>query len=176
MDIQKEIEKFHKIGYSALEQEFTQQEEELRVKKYLFLIINNLNVLQKHIDDEFFKEKNVHYIKLVQDYDYDIGEVFSKVEILNENKEQLNKYSFGNHIPEYEIIHDIFANNRFKLQENLFNQDILKKTLIIELNQHTKEKLKNYLLNTQLRKAYDYVEMLNKVPLIEEKNIKKKKL
>ncbi len=46
MDIQKEIEKFHKIGYSALEQELSQQEEELRVKKYLFLIINNLNVLQ----------------------------------------------------------------------------------------------------------------------------------
>lgn len=109
MDIQKEIEKFHKIGYSALEQELSQQEEELRVKKYLFLIINNLNVLQTHIDEKFFEKKDIHYIKLVQDYDHDIGEVFSKVEILNENKEQLNKYSFGNYIPEYEIIHDFLA-------------------------------------------------------------------
>lgn len=176
MDIKIEIEKFRKIGYEALSNELSQLEEEIRVKKYLFKVLHNLNELDKLIKENTFIPKGIHYMRLTQDHDYDIGEVFTKLEILNENKEKLNIYSYGNHIPEYKVLYELFSEHHFKLEEKLFNYQIEKQTLVIKLDQEAKERMKNYLLNCELRKAYDYVEMLDKIPAKEEKIIKTKKI
>lgn len=174
MDLQEEIEKFRQLGYEVLSNELEQLEEEIRVKKYLFKVLHNLSEFDKLIKENIFEPKGIYYIRLTQDYDYDIGEVFSKVEILNENKEQLNIYSYGNYIPEYEVLYNLFSQNHLTLEENLFNNQIKKQKLVVRLDSHAKDRMKNYLLNYELRKAYDYVEMLDKMPQ-KEKNLNKKK-
>lgn len=176
MDIQKEIEKFRHLGYETLSNELNQLEEEIKLKKYLFKVLHHLNEFEKLIKENIFEPKGIYYMRLTQSTDYDIGEVFSKLEILNENKEQLNIYSYGNHIPEYKSLHELFSHNYFKLEDNLFNEQIEKQILVVKLDEHAKERMKNYLLNYDLRKAYDYVEMLNKIPPKEQTQIKKKKI
>lgn len=165
MNIQKEIDKFYNFGYQSLLDELTQQQEDLKVKKYLFNVLNNINELDKHIKSGLFQKKGIEYMLFKQDYEYDIGAVLSKLEILDKDKSQMNKYcEIGNYSTEYNIIYELFSHHYLTLVKGLFNADIEKKEIIIELDEHTKEHLKNYLLNEELRKAYEYVELLAKMP------------
>lgn len=176
MDIQKEIETFHNLGYETLVQELSQQEEDIRVKKYLFKIIHNINALGNCITQGIFKEKDICYIKFTQKYDYDSGEGLSDIEILDQNKNQKTKYINGNYTPEYEHIYKLLDGRNLTLENGLFNEEIIKKTIILELNENTKETLKSYLLNTKLRKSFNYIELLEKIPEKLTNKINKKKI
>lgn len=174
MDIQKEIEMFHNLGYEALLNDLNQQQEDIRVKQYLFKIINNINELDYLINQNRFKEKDIFYIQFTQSHDYDFGEGLSDIKILDKNKSEKSKYIGGSYTPEYEEIHKLLSVRNLTLKNGLFNESIIKQTIILELNENTKETLKDYLLNTELRKSFNYIELLEKIPEKENNKISKK--
>ena len=172
MDIKKEIKHFREIGYESLQDHINEEIKELKAKKYLFKVVDIMNQLDKHIKEGLFEKKSICYMQFVKTYDHEIGDFLDKIEILDKGKNEINKYFNENHIPEYAIIYQLFSYVYFKLEDNLYNQKIEGKPIIIELNEHTKEKLKILLLNNELCKAYDYIDLLEKMPEKENTDIK----
>lgn len=172
MEVKKEIEQYYSCGYQSLENEFQEQQLEIIKKRYLFKVLDIMNQLDKHIKEGLFEKKSICYMQFVKTYDHEIGDFLDKIEILDKGKNEINKYFNENHIPEYAIIYQLFSYVYFKLEDNLYNQKIEGKPIIIELNEHTKEKLKILLLNNELCKAYDYIDLLEKMPEKENTDIK----
>jgi hypothetical protein len=160
MDIQKELQMFQELGYNSLREKLNEQQEELRKKQYLFKVINILEKFDKAIKSEFFIKNQNKFLFLKQDYDYDIGEIFSKVDLLDENKKSQTKYNHdGNFFSDIEFITKLLGQHNFILEDSLFNEEIIKKTIIIELDKTACEKLKNYLFNEELKIVLDYMEI-----------------
>lgn len=169
MDIQKEFQMFQELGYNSLKEKLNEQQEELRKKQYLFNVLNILEQFDKAIKSGFFIKNQNKFLFLKQDYDYDIGHVFSKVDLLDENKKSQTKYNYdGNFFSDIEFVKKLLDKSHFVLEENLFNEEIIEKTIIIELDEKTCEKLKNYLFNEELKIILDYMEM--------SKDLKNKKI
>lgn len=174
MDIQKEIQMYKELGYKNLLNELSVQEEELRMKQYLFKVLEHLNKLDKLIKDNVFSNENVDYMELEQTFDHDIGVIFL-IEILDKNKEEISRYKGSKYCTSYEKLNNLFSGDEFKLEEDLFNKDILTKTIRVKLDETAKEVLKEILLNSDLVKAFNYIETLNKIPEKENKNKNKNK-
>lgn len=164
MDIQKDIEKFRALGYNALAQDFKKEAESLRVKTYLFRSINTINELDDLIKNDFFKEQNITYIRLYPQDDLDLGFSFSKVELFDANKQQIDTKMGNSFINEYIVLSNLFGYYTFPLEKDLCNIILDNGHIELELNNKTKNELRNYLFNSELKKAYDYITMLDKVP------------
>lgn len=177
MEVKKEIEQYYSCGYQSLENEFQEQQLEIIKKRYLFKVLNIMNQLDKHIQSNVLKEAGIHYIKfseLHNEIDDIESDEIGNIQILDKHKNQTPNYIKEN--PEARIIKNLL---QITLIKNLYNKEIEGKTMTIELNEHTKEKIKYSLLNDELRKICDYIELTHKMSERipdENKNIKKNKI
>lgn len=164
MDIQKEIEKFSTIGYNALAEDFKKEAEQLRVKKYLFRSINLIKELDYLIENDVFDAQNIQFVRLHQESDLTEGQVFSQIELLDSQKQTINIKSNNDFIREYKLLCGLFGRYSFQIETDLSKCELSKDFIDIELNHNAKHQLKSYLLNEELRKAYDYIILLEKNP------------
>ena len=179
MEVKKEIEQYYSCGYQSLENEFQEQQLEIIKKRYLFKVLDIMNQLDKHIQSNVLKEAGIHYIKFRELHnEIDDGresDEIGNVQILDKHKNPTPNY-ITKEKPEARIIKNLL---QMTLIKNLYNKEIEGKTITIELNEHTKEKLKHYLLNDELRKVCDYIELTHKMSekvVNDNKNTKKNKL
>lgn len=176
MNINEELEKFNKEGFEAIQKELETQQEDLRKKQYLFKVLNNMNQLQDAINNGFFEKNDAQYVHFEQSYDHDYGEVLTEFYFLDSNKRQKTKYNGGNYTEEVEFITKILHYYNFVLDDGLFNNDIIKQEFILKMDDNLVPTLKKLLLNEELYKAVNYIEMLNKIPEKHSTKTSKKKI
>jgi len=175
MNLEEELKKFKEEGFEAIQKDLQRQEEELKQKQYLFKVLNNMNLLQKAIDDNFFIKNNAEYLHFEQSYDYDFGEVLTEFYFLDSNKVQKSKYNGGDYTDEMELITKLLHYYHFVLADDLFNKDIIKQEFLLKLDNNLVPTLKKLLLNEDLYKAINYIDMLDKIPENENQSSKPKK-
>ena len=177
MNIENDIEKFKLIGAKAIQEELKLLKEEIRTKQYFFKVVDILNQLDELIKNDTLSKYGIKALKLQQAYDYDLGEVFSEIEILDEKNQSIHIYNQqGNYIIGYELVYNLLSRNYLVLEEDLYNPSVDKKVFTVPLDENTKNVLKGYLLNDTLLKAYHYMELLDRNPpkTNKEKTIKRK--
>lgn len=175
MNLEEELKKFKEEGFEAIQKDLQIQQEDLRKKQYLFKVLNNMNLLQKAIDDKFFIKNDSEYLHFEQSYDHDYGEVLTEFYFLDSNKKQKTKYNGGDYTDEIELITKLLHYYNFVLEDNLFNKDIIKQEFLLKVDNNLVPTLKKLLLNEDLYKAINYIDMLEKIPENKNQSSKPKK-
>lgn len=175
MNLEEELKKFKEEGFDAIQRDLQSQQESLRKKQYLFKVLNNMNQLQDAIDNGFFVKNDAQYLQFEQNYDHDFGEVLTDLYFLDSNKKQKTKYNGGDYTEEMEFINKILHYYNFTLDDGLFNNDIIKQKFILKIDEHLVPTLKKLLLNEDLYKAINYIDMLEKIPENKNQSSKPKK-
>lgn len=170
MNLEEELKKFKEEGFEAIQKDLQIQQEDLRKKQYLFKVLNNMNLLQKAIDDKFFIKNDSEYLHFEQSYDHDYGEVLTEFYFLDSNKKQKTKYN-----GEIKLITKLLHYYNFVLEDNLFNKDIIKQEFLLKVDNNLVPTLKKLLLNEDLYKAINYIDMLEKIPENKNQSSKPKK-
>ena len=163
MNMQKDMEKFQEIGYEGLMAEIKSKEYELAVKKHLLKVFNIINKIEKLYKEGDFDKVGASYIILRQSSDYDAGEIFTDLELLDKDKKRLSQYaSDGQYTKAYSGVADLLGEDNLTLDIGLCNSKTREANITLEVGDTIKKQLRGLLLSENIRGIYEDMESYTK--------------